>query len=50
MRVPPSNDLPAPDVAVEACATFDGDPAEPGICAACGWLDDEHAAGVPVAA
>ena len=51
MRVLPTNDLVAPDVAFEACPTFDADLTEPGICAGCGWLDDEHAAfGVPAAA
>jgi len=42
MRAVPTSDLTAPDVAFEACATFDGDPTEPAICAGCGWLDDEH--------
>jgi hypothetical protein len=39
-----TSDLTAPDVAFEACATFDADLAEPGICSRCGWLDDEHVA------
>jgi hypothetical protein len=44
MRVQPTSELPAPDVAFEACAEFDADPVEPGLCARCGWLDDEHTA------
>ncbi len=44
MRVLPTSELTAPDVALEACARFDADVAEPGICAGCGWLDDEHRA------
>lgn len=51
MRARPSSELPAPDIAYEACDTFDADVAEPAICAGCGWLDDEHAAfGVATAA
>ena len=42
MRALPASELTAPDVAFEACSAFDGDPSEPGICAGCGWLDDEH--------
>ena len=42
MHVLPTSELTAPDVALEACARFDADVAEPGICAGCGWLDDEH--------
>ena len=47
MRAVPSestSELTAPGVAFEACDTFDGDVAEPGICSRCGWLDDEHGA------
>jgi hypothetical protein len=44
MPVPTSSELTAPDVAFEACDTFDADLTEPGICTRCGWLDDEHAA------
>jgi hypothetical protein len=51
MRVLPTSELMAPDVAFEACETFDAEETEPGICAGCGWLDDEHTAvGVPAAA
>jgi hypothetical protein len=39
-----TSELTAPDVAYEACDTFDADLAEPGICTRCGWLDDEHTA------
>jgi len=49
MRALPTTELPAPGVAFEACETFDGDVTEPGICAGCGWLDDEHTV-VPAAA
>jgi hypothetical protein len=42
MRVLQISELIAPDVAFEACDAFDADLAEPGICAGCGWLDDEH--------
>ena len=40
----PTSELAAPDVAFEACTTFDADLVEPGICTHCGWLDDEHTA------
>ena len=29
-------------VAYEPCVGFAPDAAEPGICAGCGWLEDEH--------
>ena len=38
----PTSELAAPDVAFEACDTFEADAAESPICAGCGWLDDEH--------
>ena len=44
MRVLPASELSAPDVAFEACETFDADAVEPEICAGCGWLLDEHRA------
>jgi len=44
MRVPTASELPAPDVAFEACTAFDADAAEPEICTGCGWLLDEHRA------
>ena len=44
MRVQPTSELTAPGVAFEACPTFDAEETEPGICARCGWLDDEHVA------
>jgi hypothetical protein len=51
MRVQTASELPAPDVAFEACAEFEADTAEPGLCSACGWLEDEHAAfEIPTAA
>jgi hypothetical protein len=51
MRVPPGSELPAPDVAFEVCDAFDADPTEPGLCAGCGWLGDEHGASdIPAAA
>ena len=40
-----SSELTAPGVAFEACAAFDGEETEPGICRHCGWLDDEHTLG-----
>jgi hypothetical protein len=47
----PTSDLSAPDVAFEACDAFAAEETEPGICADCGWLDDEHpTADVPAAA
>jgi len=49
MRALPTTELPAPGVAFEACENFDSDVTEPGICAGCGWLDDEHTV-VPAAA
>jgi hypothetical protein len=36
------NDFEAPNVAVDRCEAFAGDPDEPGICMTCGWLHDEH--------
>ena len=36
------NDFDAPTVLADRCGTFAGDPDEPGICAGCGWLRDEH--------
>lgn len=36
--------LDAPAVLLEACSAFAALPDEPGICAACGWLEDDHAA------
>jgi hypothetical protein len=51
MRVLPASELPAPDVAFDACDAFEADPAEPGLCLDCGWLGDEHAThAVPTAA
>ena len=38
------NDFEAPNVAVERCDAFAGDPDEPGICMTCGWFHDEHPA------
>jgi hypothetical protein len=35
-------DFAAPAVLADRCDTFAGDPDEPGICATCGWLADEH--------
>jgi hypothetical protein len=29
-------------VSIEACTRFDADADEPGVCACCGWLEDEH--------
>ncbi len=40
----------APAVDWEPCPEFGTDPAEPGVCAGCGWLEDDHAAEVPRAA
>jgi hypothetical protein len=42
------HEFDAPAVLAERCADVAGDPDEPGICGACGWLVDEHAE--PVAA
>ena len=36
------NDFDAPAVLADRCDTFAGDADEPGICACCGWLRDEH--------
>ena len=36
--------LEAPLVLIDPCTGFSASAAEPGICAGCGWLDDEHAA------
>lgn len=36
------NDFAAPTVLADCCDTFAGDTDEPGICAGCGWLHDEH--------
>lgn len=35
-------DFAAPTVLADRCGTFIADPDEPGICAGCGWLRDEH--------
>ncbi len=51
MRHLPTSELPAPDVTVEPCPEFAASEPEPGICGACGWLEDEHSAlEVPAAA
>jgi hypothetical protein len=42
MRVLTASELPAPDVAFEACTTFAADAVETEICTGCGWLLDEH--------
>ncbi|MGZ4713715.1 MAG: hypothetical protein ACXVJZ_13020 [Acidimicrobiia bacterium] len=39
-----TSELAAPGVAYEPCPEFTASEAEPGICAHCGWLDDEHVA------
>ncbi len=36
------SDFEAPFVLADRCGAFAGDPDEPGICATCGWLHDEH--------
>jgi hypothetical protein len=36
------NDFEAPFVLADRCGAFTADPDEPGICANCGWLLDEH--------
>jgi hypothetical protein len=36
------NDFVAPTVLADRCDCFAGDIDEPGICAGCGWLRDEH--------
>ncbi len=36
------NDFFAPTVLADRCDSFAGDLDEPGICAGCGWLRDEH--------
>jgi hypothetical protein len=36
------NDFAAPAVLADRCGTFAADPDEPGVCAGCGWLADEH--------
>ena len=35
-------EIEAPAVLLEVCGTFVADPEEAGICAACGWLEDDH--------
>ena len=37
-------------VAWEPCLEFAADPTEPGVCAGCGWLEDDHAHEAPLAA
>jgi hypothetical protein len=37
-------------VSWEPCPEFAADPAEPGLCATCGWLEDDHEIEVPTAA
>jgi hypothetical protein len=34
------------EVLAEACMEFTADHDEPGVCAACGWLDHEHPAAI----
>jgi hypothetical protein len=36
------NDFAAPAVLADRCDTFAAEIDEPGICAGCGWLRDEH--------
>jgi hypothetical protein len=38
------------EVTYEPCPEFAASDLEPGICAHCGWLDDEHPAAAPLAA
>ncbi len=38
----PRTDFAAPTVLADRCGTFVADPDEPGICAGCGWLREEH--------
>jgi hypothetical protein len=40
----------APAVDWEPCPDFTPDAAEPGVCAGCGWLEDDHVVDVPRAA
>ena len=36
----------APPVLAEACFEFTPEPDEPGVCACCGWLEEEHQAAI----
>lgn len=40
----------APAVAWEPCPEFVADETDPGVCADCGWLEDDHTLEVPRAA
>jgi hypothetical protein len=40
----------APAVEWEPCPEFVTDDAEPGVCAGCGWFEDDHTVEVPRAA
>lgn len=46
----PTEAAVAPAVDWEPCPEFGADATEPGVCAGCGWLEDDHAVEVPRAA
>jgi hypothetical protein len=46
MASPQSAVVPSPTVLAEACLAFEAEPEEPGVCGACGWLEEEHQAAI----
>jgi hypothetical protein len=45
----PTPNRSAASVLVEACLEFEAEVDEPGVCAACGWLEEEHQAAIETA-